>query len=114
MCDSVSIRASEPSRCCDTAIARLRGFQNGQDGHGAAEELESAVRGGNVLGVAGARTEVVAHFVIAATEPRGRPGALEAAHRPVSAFQASMILFQSVVPVAAGAVAHFLTLCGRK
>ena len=36
-------------------------------------------------------------IVISATEPRGRSGALEAAHRPVSALQATTTLFQSVV-----------------
>ena len=51
---------------------------------------------------------VVAQFVVSSTEPGGRSGALEPAHRPVSTFQAAVVLFQSVISVAAGAMAHLL------
>src|SRR6201996_2639180 len=76
------------------------------------KKLKSAAGGWNVLGVTGSEAEVVAQLVIPATEPRGRSGALEAAHRPISAFQPAMVLFQAVVAVAAGPVAHFLAQLG--
>src|SRR3954452_18429076 len=71
----------------------LRGFQDGQHGRGAAEELQSTIMGRHVLVGAGTRAEEVAQFVIATTEPGGRPGALETPHRPVSAFDAPVVLF---------------------
>src|SRR3954466_6304533 len=47
---------------------------------------EHAAIGGNVLVVAGARTEKVAQLIVSPAEPGGRSGAFEAPHRPVSAF----------------------------
>ena len=47
------------------------GLQDGQHGHAAEEELESAAVGGHVLMVAGARAEKVAEFIVSATEPSG-------------------------------------------
>jgi hypothetical protein len=90
------------------AIVRSRGFQDDQYGHGAAEELQSAAVGGDVLVVTGSRTEVVAQLVVSSTEPGGRSGAFETAHGPISALQAAVILFQSIVSMAAGVVAHLL------
>jgi hypothetical protein len=46
-------------------------LQHAQHGHGAAEELESAAIGGNMLVMAGARAEKVAEFIVSATEPGG-------------------------------------------
>ena len=65
-----------------------------------------------MLVVTGSRTEVIAQFVMASTEPGGRSGAFKAVHRPVSAFQAAVILFQSVVSVAAGAMAYLVAQLG--
>jgi hypothetical protein len=65
-----------------------------------------------VLVVMGSRAKVVAEVVVSSTEPGGRSGALEAAHGPVSAFQAAVVLFQSNVPVAADAVTHVLAQSG--
>jgi DNA-binding transcriptional MerR regulator len=48
-----------------------RGFQHAQHGDGAAEELESAAIGGNMLMVAAARAEKVAQLIISSTEPGG-------------------------------------------
>jgi hypothetical protein len=69
-------------------------------------------RGGNVLVVLGSRAKVVAEFVVSSTEAGGRSGTLEAAHGPVSAFQAAVVLFQSVISVAAGAMTHLLAELG--
>src|SRR4051794_7267925 len=67
---SVSTCASKYSLCSRTGGNVLsRGFQDGQHGHGAAEELESAAIGGNMLVVVGARTEKVAQFVVSPAEP---------------------------------------------
>ena len=44
-----------------------------------------------MLIAATARTAVVAEFVVPSTEPRRRFRALEAAHRPVTAFQAAVV-----------------------
>ena len=69
---SVSTRASKYSLCSRTGgNVPSRGFQDGQHGHGAAEELESAAIGGNMLVVAGARTEKVAQFIVSPAEPGG-------------------------------------------
>jgi hypothetical protein len=46
-------------------------LQHAQHGHGAAEELESAAIGGNMLVMTGARAEKVAEFIVSATEPGG-------------------------------------------
>ena len=69
---SVSTRASKYSLCSRTCgDVPSRGFQDGQHRHGAAEELESAAFGGNVLVMAGARAEKVAQFIVSLTEPGG-------------------------------------------
>ncbi len=69
---SVRARASKYSLCSRTCgDVPSRGFQDGQHRHGAAEELESAAIGGNVLVVAGARAEEVAQVIVCATEPSG-------------------------------------------
>jgi hypothetical protein len=59
----------------------------------------------------GLRTEVVAQFVVTSTEPGRRSGALETAHGPGSAFEAAVLLFQSIVPVAAGG--GHQTICSK-
>ena len=84
------------------------GLQDCEHGRGMTKELQSATSGGNVLVVMESRTEMVAQFVVSSTEPRGGSGTLKAAHRPVSAFQATMVLFQSIVFVAAGPMANIL------
>src|SRR5829696_3732625 len=67
---SVRARASKYSLCFRTCgDVPSRGFQDGQHGHGAAEELESAAIGGNMLVMAGARAEEVAEFVVSSAEP---------------------------------------------
>ena len=69
---SVSTRASKYSLCFRTGgNVPSRGFQDGQHGHGAAEELESAAIGGHVLMLAGARAEEVAQFIVSPAEPGG-------------------------------------------
>jgi hypothetical protein len=55
-----------------------------------------------------AGAEEVAELVVTSTEPRRWSDALEAAHRPVSTFDAAMILLQSVGQVAAGPVLDVL------
>lgn len=55
-----------------------------------------------------AGTEEVTEFVVASTEPPGRVRALEPAHRLVAPLDAAVILLQSVVEIAAGAVLHAL------
>ena len=56
----------------------------------------------------GAGTEEVAQFIVASTEPVSRSRALEPTHRLVSTFDATVILLQSIVEIAAGAMAHRL------
>src|SRR3954447_1576082 len=110
---SVRARASKYSLCSRTCgNVPSRGFQDGQHRHGAAEEVESAAIGGNVLVVAGARAEKVAEFIVSPAEPGGRSRALEAPHGPVSAFDAAVILLQPVIQVATGPVPHTLAQLG--
>jgi hypothetical protein len=54
-------------------------------------------------------TEEVTQFIVASTEPVRRSWALEPTHRLVSTFDATVILLQSIVQVAAGAVLHAFT-----
>ena len=61
---------------------------------------------------AGAGTEEVTQFIVASTEPVSRSWALEPTHRLVSTFDATVILLQSIVQVAAGAVLHAFTQLG--
>jgi hypothetical protein len=91
---------------------RSCGFQDGQDSYRAAEELESAAVGGNRLVLAGEGAEKVAKLIITPAEPGGRSGALEAPHRPVSAFDAPMILLEPVIQVGIGSVPHILAQFG--
>src|SRR3954469_12130052 len=65
-------RASKYNLCSRTGGNVLsRSFQDGQHGHAAAEKLESAAIGGNVLMMAGAEAKEVAQFIVCATEPSG-------------------------------------------
>ena len=69
---SVRARASKYNLCSQTGgDVPSRGFHDGQHGHGAAEELESAAIGGHMLMVTEAGAEEVAQFVVSATEPAG-------------------------------------------
>ena len=58
---------------------------------------------------AGAGTEEVTQFIVASTEPVSRSWAFEPTHGLVSTFDATVILLQSIVQVAAGAVLHAFT-----
>jgi hypothetical protein len=88
---------------------RLGGLQQAHYGRSAAEEVEPAVVGGSLLMRAGAGTEEVTQFIVASTEPVGRSWALEPTHRLISTLDATVILLQSIVEVAAGAVLHAST-----
>ena len=68
---SVRARAKQYRLSWDEANPGSCGLQDGQHGHAAAEELESAAIGGNMLMVAGARAEEVAQFIVSAAEPSG-------------------------------------------
>src|SRR4051795_6502920 len=94
---SVRARAKQYRLSWDEANPGSCGFQDGQHGHAAAEELESAAIGGHMLMVAGARAENVAPFVVSPAEPGGGSGALKAPHGPVATFDAAVILLQPVV-----------------
>src|SRR3954452_12379703 len=110
---SVRARASKYNLCSRTCgDVPSRGFQDGQHRHGAAEELESAAIGGNVLVVAGARAEKVAEFIVSPAEPGGRSGAFEAPHGSIAAFDAAVVLLQPVIQVGAGPVPHILAELG--
>src|SRR3954453_18454536 len=110
---SVRSRASKYRLCSRTCgDVPSRGFQDGQHGHAAAEELESAAIGGNVLVVAEARAGKVAQFVGGSAEPGGRSGTLEAPHGPITAFDAAVVLLQPVVQVATGPVPHTFAQLG--
>src|SRR5690349_14363018 len=84
----------------------LCGLQGGQHSHAAAEELESAAVGGNVLMMARARAEEVAQFIVSPAEPGGGSGALEALHGPVATFDAAVVLLQPVVQITTASVPH--------
>jgi hypothetical protein len=83
-------------------------LQNAEHSCAPTEEEQSAAAGGNVLVVTGAGAEKVTEFVVTSTEPGGRLGTPEAAHRSVAAFDAPVVLFQSVIEVAAGSMADIL------
>ena len=68
---SVRARANKYRLCWDEANPGSCGLQDGQHGHGPPEELESAASGGNMLVVAGARTEKVAQLIVSPAEPGG-------------------------------------------
>jgi hypothetical protein len=88
---------------------RSSGLQQAHYGCSATEEVEPAVVGGNMLMRAGAGTEEVTQFIVASTKPVGRSWAFESTHGLVSTFDAAVILLQSIVEVAAGAVLHAFT-----
>ena len=68
---SVRARANKYCLSWDKANPGACGLQEGQHGHGPPEELESAAIGGNMLVVAGARTEEVAEFIVSPAELGG-------------------------------------------
>ena len=75
-----------------------------KDGRGPAEADQSAAVRGNVLTAMRAKAEKVSELVLASAEPGRGSGTLETPHGPAAAFQAAVILFQSVPEVAAGPV----------
>src|SRR3984957_2056114 len=97
---SVSARASKYS-WFDEGRDFSGGLQHPQNRCGAAKEIEPAVVGGDLLIGSGAGTEEVAQLVVGATEFASRSWALEPAHRTVAAFDAAMILLQSVIEILA-------------
>ncbi|MBB5696226.1 hypothetical protein FHS87_004296 [Roseomonas pecuniae] len=82
----------------------LRRLQNGKRGSCTTEVEETPAVEGNMLAVTGAGPEMVAQFVVASTEPRGRIELLEAAHTSDPPFDAPVVLFQAVVLVDTGPV----------
>jgi hypothetical protein len=82
------------------------GLQHTQNRCGAAKEVEPAVVGGDLLIGSGAGTEKITQLVVGATEFAGRSWALEPAHRTIAAFDAAMILLQSVIEIPAVAMPH--------
>jgi hypothetical protein len=91
---------------------RSDGLQDGHYGRSAAEEVEPAVVGGNLLMGTRAGTKEITQFLVASTEPLSRSRALEPTHWLVSTFDAAVILLQSIVEIAAGAVLHGFTQLG--
>lgn len=83
-------------------------FYDGQHRRGAAEKAKSAMIGGNMLVVVGPGAEEVAQFVVSSADPSRRSRAFEAAHGPVAALDAAVILFDQVVHVLAGPVSTLL------
>src|SRR4051812_35808469 len=72
---SVRARASKYSLCSRTCgNVPSRGFQDGQHRHGAAEEVESAAIGGNVLVGGGGRGGESGGVIVRPGEPGGRAG----------------------------------------
>ena len=82
------------------------GLQHIQNRCGAPKEVEPTVFGGDLLIGSGAGTDEVTQLVVGATEVASRSGSLEPMHRTVSAFDATMILLQSVVEILAVAMLH--------
>src|ERR1700761_2971649 len=82
------------------------GFQHPQNRCGAAKKVEPAVVGGDLLIGTGAGTEKVTQLVIGPAEFASRSSALEPAHRTVAAFDAAMILLQSVIEILVVAMPH--------
>src|SRR3954464_12517195 len=99
---SARARARQYRLSWDEANPGSCGLQDGQHCHAAAEELESAAIGGNMLMVAGARAEEAAQFIVCATEPSGGSGAFEAPHWSVAPFDAAVVLLQPVIQVSTG------------
>jgi FkbM family methyltransferase len=69
------------------------------------------VVGRNMLMGTGAGAEEVTQLIVASTEALSRSWALEPTHRLVAALDAAVILLQSVVEIAAGAMLHGFTQC---
>jgi hypothetical protein len=84
-------------------------LQNPQNRCCVAKEVEPAVIGGDWLIGWGARTEKVAHLVVGTTEGASRSWALEPAHRTAVAFDAAMILLQSIVEILGVAMLYTCT-----
>ena len=59
-----------------------------------------------MLALAGAKD--VTQLVVALAEPASGAWTLEPTHRPVAAFDAAMVLLQTIIQVAAGTVPHRL------
>jgi hypothetical protein len=55
-----------------------------------------------------AGVEEVAELIVASIEPVGGSWALEPTHRPIPTFDATVILLQPIVEIAAGSVLHSL------
>jgi hypothetical protein len=102
--DSVSARARKYS-WPDERRDRSSGLQHAQNRCGAANEVESAVVGGDLMIGLGVGTEEITQLVVSATEFASRSWAIEPARRTVAAFDAAMILLQSIVEVLAVALA---------
>ncbi len=83
----------------------LCGFEHCERTAGAAEMEQAAAAGGDMLVVAGSGAEEVAELVVASTEALGRGEALEAAHTSDAAFDAAVVLLETIVLVATGAMA---------
>ena len=90
---------------------RLRSLQNCEHSGGATEMKQTAAAVGNVLVVASAEAKKGAEFVIPSAEPCGGIEFLEAPHTSDPAFDAPVILLQSVVPVSARPVLHVSAEC---
>ena len=71
MAGYVRARATSIGLCSFGSKGLPGGFQDGQHGHGSAREAQSAMVGGDVLVVAGTRTQEVAQLVMPSTEPGG-------------------------------------------
>ena len=80
---------------------RYRYSENDERSGGATEVKQATAVGRDRLVVRDAEAEEVTEFVEASTETPGRADALETAHTSYAAFNAAMILFQSVVLVSA-------------
>jgi hypothetical protein len=88
---------------------RSGGFQDGHYCRNAAKEVVPAVVSGNMLMRAGAGTEEVTQFIESSTEPVSRSWAFESTHGLVATFDAAVILLQSIIEIAVGAVLHAST-----
>ena len=82
------------------------GFQHTQDCCGAAQEVEPAVVGGDVLIGPKAGLEEVTKFVVAPTKMPRRSWAPEPAYRAVLPFDAAMTFLQSVIEILAVTMPH--------
>jgi len=82
----------------------LRGFEDGKHGGGAAEVKQATAADGDGLVVAGAGTEEIAEFIVAATEPLRRGETLESPHASRAPFDAPVILLEPIILVGAGPV----------